>query len=247
MRGFLNRNVFKSSRLALGSNEESSYIIWVFHSGTKSGTFCSCIGYKWRQKQNMLWSWVVTYMVICKLTYSISWSTVNVYMKGQIKIVDRVFPQFQAIKKKNVADNINKILQVCVGKFDGLKISDVEVTLIQSVSVDDKVINMSLDIMTAITCGGFNSRLEIHIISTSNISNIACMKEEHYRWCVVSQKWFIYLSYLPFWWGYGVGGVSISYKVFKYTIQHSSILIFQQSEMLYLFNFFKIMKLWKSQ
>ena len=42
--------------------------------------------------------------------------------------VEWMFQQFQSTKDTNLALTINKMLQVCVGKVDGLKTSDLERT-----------------------------------------------------------------------------------------------------------------------
>ena len=67
-----------------------------------------------------------------------------------------MIPQFQAIKETSVAFNINKILQVCVGKVGGFKSSDAVGMSIFRGSADDIVLNTNLDVLSAITHGGWN-------------------------------------------------------------------------------------------
>ena len=68
--------------------------------------------------------------------------------------VDWMFPQFQAIKETIFAFSINKMLQGCLGMVDGFKRRDAVGTPICRGSADDMVLNPTLDVLSAITCGG---------------------------------------------------------------------------------------------
>ena len=72
------------------------------------------------------------------------------------EVVDWMFTQFQAIKYTSVILTINKMLQVYVGNVVGLKMIDAVVTSIHHGSADDMVLNTTLDVLSAITCGGCN-------------------------------------------------------------------------------------------
>ena len=76
--------------------------------------------------------------------------------EGSNQGVDWMFPQFQAIKETGVSFTINKMLQGYVGKVVGLKMIDAVGTSIHHGSADNMVLNTTLDVLSAITCGGCN-------------------------------------------------------------------------------------------
>ena len=84
--------------------------------------------------------------------------------EGSKEGVDWLFPQFQAIKETSVAFRINKMLQGCVVMVGGVKRSDVVRTSIRHGSADDMVLNPTLNVLSAITCGGWNFQGENHIL-----------------------------------------------------------------------------------
>ena len=90
-------------------------------------------------------------------------------LEGSNECVDWMFPQFQATKYTSVSFIINKFFQGCVGNVDGFKISDTAGTSIHSGSVDDMVLNQTLDVLSAITRGGWNFRGEHRILLYLNI------------------------------------------------------------------------------
>ena len=67
-------------------------------------------------------------------------------LEGSNECVDWMFPQFQAIKCTSVDFAINKILQGCVGKVYGFKISDMVGTSIRHGYADDIVMNSTIDV-----------------------------------------------------------------------------------------------------
>ena len=83
--------------------------------------------------------------------------------------VDWMFLQFQAIKETIVSFVINQMLQGYVGKVVGLKISDVIGTSIHRGSADNMVLNTTLGVLSAITCGGCNLQGEKHILLYLNV------------------------------------------------------------------------------
>ena len=66
-----------------------------------------------------------------------------------------MFPHFQPIKYTSVSFTINKILQGCVGKAEGLKRSNMVETSFYHISTDDMVLNPTHDVLSEITCGGW--------------------------------------------------------------------------------------------
>ena len=70
--------------------------------------------------------------------------------------VDWVFSNFQAIKETSDDFTINKILPICVGNMDGFKGSDAVEMSIHCGSEYDMVLNTTLDVLSIITCGGYN-------------------------------------------------------------------------------------------
>ena len=72
--------------------------------------------------------------------------------------VDWMFPQFHAIKETIVSFTVHKMLQGCVGKVGKFKRSDVIGTSICSGSVDNMVLNPTVDVFSAITSGGWYLR-----------------------------------------------------------------------------------------
>ena len=63
--------------------------------------------------------------------------------------------QFEAIKETIVAFTINKIIQGCVGIVDVFKRIDAVGTSIRRGSVDTIFFNPTLDVLSAITRGGW--------------------------------------------------------------------------------------------
>ena len=76
--------------------------------------------------------------------------------EGSNEGVNWVFPQFQAIRDTSVAFATNKIIQGCVGKLGRFKRSDAAGTSIFHGSSEDMVLNQALDVLSFITCGGWN-------------------------------------------------------------------------------------------
>ena len=69
---------------------------------------------------------------------------------------DWMFPQFKSIKETNVAFTMNKMLQVCIGKVGGFKMSDAVGTSIHRVSADNMFMNPTVGVFSDITCSGWN-------------------------------------------------------------------------------------------
>ena len=67
-----------------------------------------------------------------------------------------MLPQFQAIKNSSVSFTIDKMIQVCSGKVDIFKRSDIAETSIHCDSSDAVVMNTTLDVLLAITLGVWN-------------------------------------------------------------------------------------------
>ena len=67
-----------------------------------------------------------------------------------------MLPQFHAIKETHVAFNMNKIIQVCIGKVGVFKIIDAVGTSIHCGYADDMFMNPSLDVLYDITRDGCN-------------------------------------------------------------------------------------------
>ena len=82
-----------------------------------------------------------------------------------------MLPQFQAIKETSVYLTTNEMLQGCVGKVGGSRRSDTVGTSIIHGSADYMVLNPTLDVLYAITCGGWNFRGENHILLYLNVFN----------------------------------------------------------------------------
>ena len=97
------------------------------------------------------------------------------------EVVDWMFTQFQAIKYTSVILTINKMLQVYVGNVVGLKMIDAVVTSIHSGSAYDMVQNPSLNVLSAITCGGCNFQGENHILLYLNVFKNFYMQEGNFR------------------------------------------------------------------
>ena len=76
--------------------------------------------------------------------------------EGSNDNVDWMFPQFQEIKETSVAFSTNKMLQGCVGMVGGFKRCDAVGTSICCGYADDMVLNPTLDVLSAITRGGYN-------------------------------------------------------------------------------------------
>ena len=95
------------------------------------------------------------YVVIWKQTfYILTMNNCGKLQEGFNEGVDQIFSQFQSIKDTSVAFSINKILQGCVGMVDRFKRSNAVGTSIFRGSADDMVLNPTLDVLSAITCGG---------------------------------------------------------------------------------------------
>ena len=60
------------------------------------------------------------------------------------------------------------MLQGCVGKVVGLKMIDAVGTPIHRGSANDMVLNITINVLSAITCGGFNFQGENHILLYMN-------------------------------------------------------------------------------
>ena len=88
---------------------------------------------------------------------------------GSNEGVDWMLPQFQSIKDTSVSFIINKMLQGYFGKVVGLKIIDAVGTSIHRGSEDDTVLNQTIDVLSAITCGGCNFQGENHILIYLNV------------------------------------------------------------------------------
>ena len=69
---------------------------------------------------------------------------------------DWMLLQFQAIKYTSVDLTTNKMLQGCVGKVNRFKSIDEVGTPICSGSADNISLNPTLNVLSAINCGGWN-------------------------------------------------------------------------------------------
>ena len=98
---------------------------------------------------------------------------------------DYMFPQFQAIKYTSVVFTINKMLQVCIGEVGGLKKSDAVGTSITHGYADDMVMNKTLDVLSAITRGGWNFLGENRILLHLNVFKRFCIQEGRCRYNMV--------------------------------------------------------------
>ena len=65
--------------------------------------------------------------------------------------------------------------------MDGFKSSDAVGTSICRGSVDNMVMFLTLDVLPAITCGGYNLQGENHILIYLKLSSIICIEEGNYR------------------------------------------------------------------
>ena len=83
------------------------------------------------------------------------------------------------------------MLQVCVGKVCGFKIIDLVGSSMHCVYADNMVLNPNLDILSAITRCGYNFIGENCVLLYLNFWIIVCIKEGHFRECVIQKKWFI--------------------------------------------------------
>ena len=73
------------------------------------------------------------------------------------------------------------MLQDCVGKVGGFKISDALGTSIHRSSADDMVLNPTLDVLSAITHEGWNFQRYNRILIYMNFSSIVFIKEGNCR------------------------------------------------------------------
>ena len=73
------------------------------------------------------------------------------------------------------------MLRVCFGKVGGFKMSDAVGTSIRCGSAYDMVLNPALDVLSAITHGGWNFRGENCILLYLDFSSIVCIQEGHCR------------------------------------------------------------------
>ena len=73
------------------------------------------------------------------------------------------------------------MFQRYVGNLVGLKMFDAVVMSIYSGSADDMVLNPNLNVLSAITCGGFNFQGENHILLYMNVFKHFYMQEGHFR------------------------------------------------------------------
>ena len=101
--------------------------------------------------------------------------------EGSNEGVKWMFQQFQAMKETSVDLNVNKMFQVCLGKVEVLKRSESEVTSIISGSIDNMVLNKTLDVLSAITRGGWNLLGENRILLHLNIFKHFCIQEGRCR------------------------------------------------------------------
>ena len=96
--------------------------------------------------------------------YMLTMENCQMLLEGSNDVVDWMLPQFQPIKDTSIYFTINKMIQGCVGKVEGVKMSDASGTSICCGSSDDMVINPNLNILSAITHGEWNFRGENRIL-----------------------------------------------------------------------------------
>ena len=118
--------------------------------------------------------------------HSMEWYALTMKNCGKVREgsnggYDWILPQFQTIKDTSVVLNINKMIWLCVGKVGVFKSSDTVGTPIRRGSADDMVLNPTLDVLSAITHGGWNFQGENCILLYLKFSSIFCMQEEHLR------------------------------------------------------------------
>ena len=139
------------------------------------------------------------------------------------------------------------MLQGYVGNAVGLKSIDAVGTSIHSGSADDMVLNPTLNVLSAITCGGCNFQVDNHILLYLDVFKNFYMQEGNFRENMVEQKCYILSTYQPFlirttanyWWT-----LKVYYLLLKW--RHLSMMsIFVHSEMLCLIPYCSITKLLK--